>query len=64
MQHLIVRGSKNSEGGGGIIQISQKDKLFYSHKKLSTIWGNLTLYLPSVPLLKKTFLFPSVWLST
>ena len=27
MQHLIVRGSKNSEGGGGIIQISQKDKL-------------------------------------
>ena len=43
-QHLIVRGSKNSKGGGGIIEISQKEKLFKFHKKLSAIWGNLTLY--------------------
>ena len=27
-QYLVVRGSKNSKGGGGIIQISQKEKLF------------------------------------
>ena len=52
---------KNSKGGGGIIQISQKEKLFQSHKKLRAIWGNLTLYHPSLPLSKKTFLFPSSW---
>ena len=52
---------KNSKGGGGIIQISQKEKLFQSHKKLRAIWGNLTLYHPSLPLSKKTFLFPSFW---
>ena len=60
-QHLIVRGSKNSKGGSGIIEISQKEKLFKFHKKLSAIWGNLTLYHPSMPLSKKNFLFPSVW---
>ena len=27
-QHLIVRGSKNSKAGGGIIQTSQKEKHF------------------------------------
>ena len=40
---------KNSKGGGEIIQISQKEKLFQSH-----IWGNLILHHPSLPLLKKT----------
>ena len=54
---------KNSEGGGGIIQISQKEKLFQSHKKLRAIWGNLTLYHPSLPLSKNTLLFPSFWSS-
>ena len=38
-QHLGVRGSKNSKGGGEIIQISQKEKRFKSHKKRSAIWG-------------------------
>ena len=38
-QHLGVRGSKNSKGRGEIIQISQKEKLFKSHKKRSAIWG-------------------------
>ena len=27
-QYLVVRGSKNSKGGGRIIQISQKETLF------------------------------------
>ena len=64
-QHLIVpKGAlKNSKGRGGIIQISQKEKLLKSHKKLRAIWGNLTLYHPSLLLSKKTFLFPSFWLS-
>ena len=51
---------KQSRGGDGIIQISQKEKLFQSHKKLSSIWVNLTLHHPFLPLSKKTFLFPSV----
>ena len=57
---------KQSRGGDGIIQISQKEKLFQSHKKLSASWDNLTI-LPCIILLclfqKKTFLFPSVWSS-
>ena len=61
-QHLILIGSKKQQKGGGeIIQISQKKKLFQSHKKLRVIWGNLTLYDPFLPLSKKTFLFPSFW---
>ena len=45
---------KNSKGRGGIIQISRKEKIFQSHKKLSAIWINLTLHHPSLPLPKKT----------
>ena len=44
-----------------LIQISQKEKLFQSHKKLRAIWGSLTLHHHSFPLSKKTFLFPSFW---
>ena len=55
---------KKQQRSGWIIKILQKEKLFQSHKKLSAIWGNLTLYLPSLSLSKKTFLFPSVWPST
>ena len=47
------------KGGGGIIQISEKEKLFRSHKKIRAIWGNLTLYHSSLPLSVKTFLFSS-----
>ena len=43
-----------------IIQISQKEKLFQSHKKLSAIWGNLILHHPSLPLPKNTFQFGQV----
>ena len=46
---------------GGIIQISQKEKFFSLIKKLRAIWGNVTLYHLSLPLSKKTFLFPSFW---
>ena len=45
---------KNSKGRGGIIQISQEEKLFQSHKKLSGNWGNLTLHHPSLSLPKQT----------
>ena len=38
-QHLIVRGSQNSKGGGGIIQISQKEKLFFSPIKNYALFG-------------------------
>ena len=31
-----------------------KEKLFQSHKKLSAIWGNVTLHHPSLPFPKKT----------
>ena len=41
---------KQSRGGDGIIQISQKEKLFQSHKKLSASWDNLTI-LPCIILL-------------
>ena len=58
-QHLIVRGSKKQQRRGW--DYSQNEKSFQSHKKLRAIWGNLTLHHPSLPLSKKTFLFPSFW---
>ena len=36
--YLVVWGSKNNKGIGGITQISQKEKLFQPFKKLN---GNL-----------------------
>ena len=54
---------KNGKKGGGIIQISQNEKHFWSHRKLSAVRGNLTLHYPFLLLLKKTFLFPAVWAS-
>ena len=60
-QYLVVWGSKNSKEGGAIIQTSQKEKPFQSHKKLSAIWGNLTFHHHSLPLPRKTFLILSVW---
>ena len=44
---------KNNKGGSGIIQLSQKQKHFQSHKRLCTIWTNLTLHHPSLPLPKR-----------
>ena len=62
IQYLVVKGSKkNSKGEGGTIHISQKEEPFQSHKKLSAIWLNLTLHHRSLPLPKRTFLFPSIW---
>ena len=41
--------------------LKTKGETFLVSQKLRAIWGNLTLYHPSLPLSKKTFLFPSFW---
>ena len=62
--HMAVSCPQTAKEVVRLFKFHKKEKLLYSSKKLSTIWDNLTLYYSSLPLLKKTFLFPSVWPST
>ena len=61
-QCLFVRGLIKNNGGVGLFQISQKERLFHLlWQPTSTLWGNLIMRSPFLHPSKKAFLSPSVW---
>ena len=44
-----------------VLKFQKRRNCFSLLKKLGAIWGNLTLYHPSLSLPKNAFLFPSLW---
>ena len=60
-QYSVVWVLKNSKGVVGLFKFHNRRKFFSLIKKLSTIWSNLTLHRPFLPLPEKSFLLPSVW---
>ena len=59
--HLIKWGSKKQQRRRWDYSNLTKEELL---KKLSAIWGSLTLHHPFLSLPKNAFFFPSVWPST
>ena len=60
--YFVVWGSKTTtKEGVGVLKFQKRRNYFSLLKKLSAIWGNLTLHHPSLSLPKKAFLFPSLW---
>ena len=57
IQHLVVRGSKNQQRRRWDYLNFTKGETFLVSKKLSSIWGNLTLYHFSLPFQKRSSSF-------